>query len=174
MVRRSWVNRTVLALGMVLLLPGVAQSQVPGNIGNLDDGATVDVNDLVGVREFDPSWIPSPTDVIGADCAATADPAFIREQNGIKLIRGWGHWDCNMSLPGNYLETCLDAVFPSVSCNDKFRARPTSSLSVPVDFPCIPGVYITMAAGYNLFDTNPSNDVDHAQHALIVLPQDCL
>jgi hypothetical protein len=174
-LRRRKSKAGLAACLLVVSIAGAAQAQiVPGNVGNLDDGATVDPDEVLALRQVDPSWVPTPAEILTADCAATADPPSLIRQNGIVLIRGWGHWDCNQALPGNFLEVCLDAVFPSVSCNDKYVPRPTSSLSLPVDFPCVPGVYLTMASGDNLFDANKANDVDHSSHALVVLPQDCL
>jgi hypothetical protein len=78
-----------------------------------------------------------------------------------------------MDVPFNYIEACLDLVFPSVSCNEKFRAAPTSHVAVKVDFPCVPGLFFTMAAGDQPFDTNRANDVDHSDYGLLVTPDQC-
>lgn len=170
--RSGWL--ILLVVLAVFSAAGSVQAQsVPGNAGNLDDGGPVDPADVLALRGADASWIPTPAEMLEADCEASADPPELIEQNGIVLIRGWGHWVCNEELPGSYLEVCLDAVVPSVVCNEKFIPPPRSSFSVKVDLPCIPGVYVTMATGTNPFDTNRSNDMVHARLARIVLPADC-
>ncbi|HEX2295517.1 MAG TPA: hypothetical protein VHN37_09440 [Actinomycetota bacterium] len=171
--RRSFaLVLAVLSIGSLTLGSAYA-GPIPANAGNLDDGGPVSLSDVLALRGFDPSWIPTPAEMLAADCEATADPAQLVERNGLVLVRGWGHWNCNQALPGSYFEVCLDAVVPSVACNEVLVPTPRQSISLPVDFPCVPGVYITMASGSNPFDTNRANDVDHDRHALVVLPQDC-
>ena len=168
------------AVGLALVvavsagLSGAAGAQgLPGNVGNLGDGGPADPSDVLALRQASPDWIPTPGEALTADCAATTDAPELVESNGIILIRAWGHWNCNQALPGSYLEVCLDAVLPSVSCNEKVVPPPRTSISLPVDFPCVPGVYVTMASGTNAFDSNRANDVSHSRLALVVLPTDC-
>jgi len=178
---KSWLVSVVALAACASILLGATGANaaseqgagLPGNIGNLDDGGPVDVQDLLGMKDFSPDWIPTPSELLTADCAASADQAGLIERNGLVLIRGWGHWQCNQSLPGNYLEVCLDLGFPSVNCNEKLKLRPTSSISLAVDFICAPGAWITMAQGSNPFDLNRANDTAHSDYALLVLPQDC-
>ena len=174
-------RRHVLVLGLVLAVAvvvvgaaGSAQAQLlPANAGNLDDGGPVHVDDALAVRDVSADWLPGRGELLAADCEATADAPILFEQNGIVLIRAWGRWNCNTELPGSYVEVCLDAVFPSVSCNEVFVPPPRASISVPVDFPCAPGIFLTMTTGRNAFDMYPSNDATHSRQALVVNPQDC-
>lgn len=170
--RSGWL--ILLVVLAVFSAAGSVQAQsVPGNAGNLDDGGPVDPADVLALRGADASWIPTAGEMLQADCEASVDPPEFVEEDGVVRVRGWGHWSCNRALPGSYLEVCLDAVVPSVACNEKFVPPPRTAFSVKVDFPCVPGVYVTMATGSNPFDTNRSNDTAHAPLALIVLPADC-
>lgn len=172
--RRRGATVVGLALVVTGFAPGAAQGQaVPGNAGNLDDGGPVAVEDVLALRGANPGWLPTASEALQADCEATADAPALVERGGIVLIRGWGHWNCNMALPGSYVEVCLDALVPSVSCNERLVPPPRTSISVPVDFPCAPGIYLTMTSGANGFDVDPSNDVDHSRQALVVSPLDC-
>lgn len=171
-------RRRVLGLGvagaLAVLAGGAARAQsVPGNAGNLHDGGPVDPADVLEVRDASTDWLPGRGELLTADCEASADPPQLIEQNGIVLIRGWGHWTCSTKLAGSYVEVCLDALLPSVSCNEVFVPPPRAAISVPVDFPCAPGIFLTMTTGRNGFDTHPSNDVTHSRQALVVNPQDC-
>lgn len=172
-VRRTALG-LVLTVGLLAGMTGWAGAQsIPGNAGNLEDGGPVEPGDVLAVRNAGLDWLPTAGQILTADCVASADPPQLIEQNGIVLIRGWGHWDCNTRLPSSYLEVCLDAVFPSVSCNEEYVLPPSTSISLPVDFPCVPGVYLTMASGTNPFDVRRTNDTAHSSHALVVLPHEC-
>lgn len=174
MLMRRHVLVLVLVVWATASPVGIARAQlVPANAGNLEDGGPVDPADVLALRGANAGWLPTPSEILQADCEAVADAPVLVESNGLVLIRGWGHWNCNQALPASYLEVCLDAVFPSVSCNEKFVPPPRTSISVPVDFPCVPGIYLTMASGTNGFDTDRSNDVSHSRNALVVMPQDC-
>ncbi len=173
-LRRRFLVLWLVTVLAATLASGAAQAQsLPANAGNLDDGGPIDPADVLEVRDASADWVPGRGELLTADCAASADAPALVERNGIVLIRGWGHWDCNTELPGSYVEVCLDAVLPSVSCNEKFVPPPRATISVPVDFPCVPGIYLTMTSGTNGFDTDRSNDTAHSSHALVVMPDDC-
>lgn len=174
MGRLRWLHVVILAGTLALAgSAGVASAQsLPANAGNLDDGGPVDPGDVLAVRNAT-TWLPPASELVDADCAATADTPELVERNGLVLIRGWGHWSCSPALPGSYVEVCLDAVVPAVSCNEKLVPPPRDSISLPVDFPCAPGIYLTMTSGANPVDTNRSNDVAHSRQALVVGPLDC-
>lgn len=157
-----------LALALNLVASASAHAQVPGNVGNMDDGVPVDTT---GVTGADADWLPSADVLLSLDCQVEADPPFVTTVRGVRVVRGVGHWSCNHPVPLNTLEVCLDLVFPSVSCNERTIVRPSSGMSVKVDFPCTPGVYLTMATGHNPF---VPPETDHSDYALVVLPGDCI
>src|SRR5687767_4889368 len=102
MLTRRHVLVLVLAI-LAMACPGIARAQpLPGNAGNLEDGGPVDPADVLAVRGANSGWLPTPSEILQADCEAVADAPELIERNGLVLIRAWGHWNCNQELPASY------------------------------------------------------------------------